>query len=264
MTATHRTANVAKPEKRAFNQTCSRCGGDGVWKGWYKGTCYRCGGNGVDPTPSREWVFPTEWTAEQVAAFYAKKEEARCKRAAKKTDARQARMQAACDAHPSVAALRASWLADDETPEAALWYTVSNVAQDIMWKAFDYTLTEKQVAYLDAEVAKATERIAAKAEQAAKRAEEKANAQPVPTGRVTITGTVVSRKWYDGDFGSTCKLLIVGAEGWKVFVTEPKSLTCAVGDVVELKCSITAAADDVTFGKGKNPSAGRVVEAAQS
>ena len=29
---------------------------------------------------------------------------------------------------------------------------------------------------------------------------------------------------------------------------------------MELKCSITAAADDVTFGKGKNPSAGRVVE----
>jgi len=265
MTATHAypvDATATKPFKGSFAQSCQRCGGTGVWNGGYrKGVCFRCGGHGSDPKASRQWVFPTAWSTEQVEAFLAKKEEARCKRASKKTDKRLVQMEANCALHPAVAALRASWLADDESPEAQLWYTVSTVATDIMWKAFQYPLSEKQLALIVTQVERATERIAAKAVTDAERAEQKANAKPVPTGRVVITGKVVSRKFYEGDFGSTCKLLIVGDDGWKVFVTEPKAIITTVGDVVELTCNVTAADDDPTFGKGKRPTQAKILEA---
>lgn len=247
-------ATATKPFKGQFNQACCRCGGSGVWQGWRRGVCFRCGGHGIDPTPSREWVFPASWTGDKIDEFYAKKNEQAAKRAAKKTDARQARMEAACAAYPSVAALRISWLAEDDTEEAKLWYAVSNAATDIMWKAFQYDLSEAQVALLDKQVAKATEYLVGKAVTDAERAAAKAAAKPVPTGRVVITGEVVSMKWYDGDFGTTCKLLIVGADGWKVFVTRPASLSDVnKGDIVSMTCDVTAADDDPTFGKGKRP-----------
>jgi hypothetical protein len=252
---THRTsATAAKPFKGSFSKTCIRCGGDGVWKGWHRGTCFRCGGCGTDPTPEREWVFPTAWTTEQVEAFYAKKNEQAAKRAAKKTDARQERMAKACEQYPAVAALRASWLADDETPEARLWYTVSNAATDIMWKAFQYDLSEKQVALLTEQVARATKRIAEDDERDAKRADEKANAV-LPVGRkVAIAGTVISRKWHEGNFGSTCKLTVKLADGAMVWFTEPKNLSVAVGDEVAGTLGEVVASDkDAAFGFGKRP-----------
>lgn len=260
-----RTSTTAtKPFKGEFTRPCTRCGGTGAFGPTvvYQGRCFRCQGGGVDPKPGKEWVFPASWSGDLVQEFLDKKEAAKVARSAKKVDKRIVKMEAQMAAHPSVAALRTSWLAEDHTPEAALWYAVSNAARDIMWKCFQYDLSEKQVALLDEQVAKATAYLASKVEREAAQAAAKAAALPVPTGRVTIIGTVVSRKWYDGDFGSTCKLLLVGADGWKVFVTEPRSLNCQVGDVVTLTCSVQASADDRTFGKGKNPTKGSIVSEA--
>lgn len=58
---------MTKPTKTAAVK-CSRCNGSGIWA--RRGTCYRCGGRGIDPT-ARDWAFPADWTAEQVAEWEA-------------------------------------------------------------------------------------------------------------------------------------------------------------------------------------------------
>lgn len=47
--------------------------------------------------------------------------------------------------------------------------------------------------------------------------------RPAPTGRLEITGTILSAKYVDSDYGSTLKMLVEG-DGWKVWGTVPKQL----------------------------------------
>lgn len=51
-----------------------------------------------------------------------------------------------------------------------------------------------------------------------------AESAPVPTGRVVIEGEIRSMTWRDNDFGGAWKMLVVSAEGWKVWGTVPSAL----------------------------------------
>ena len=101
----------------------------------------------------------------------------------------------------------------------------------------------------------------------AKEAAEKVDAEPEPEavdipaewleGRITFTGTVVSRKWKDSDFGGAFKLLILAdvAEGQvcKLWGTEPSAIEAEKGDRVQMTARLERSNDDAGFGFYKRP-----------
>lgn len=82
---TRRRAGLAKPSKTGAAK-CSRCYGTGQYA--HYGVCYRCGGARVDPT-AKDWVFPAEWSDEQVEAWWKSRREASEKRAEKRAEKRR-------------------------------------------------------------------------------------------------------------------------------------------------------------------------------
>lgn len=90
----------------------------------------------------------------------------------------------------------------------------------------------------------------------------------VPTGTVTVTGTVVSAKWRESQYGTTLKLTVLDDRGFKVWGTAAKGLwdqtfnmqhgyteTVApdVGDRVTFTATVVASDEDSTFGFFKRP-----------
>lgn len=123
----------------------------------------------------------------------------------------------------------------------------------------------RQAAYA-AEQAEKAERIAAF--EASKAAEEELRAAgvTVPTGRVTVTGVVVSVKVQDSPYGFTVKMLVKSAEGWKVWGTMPRSLEgnyntigAEEGDTVTFAAALTPSDDDPLFGFFKRPTKASIV-----
>lgn len=83
------------------------------------------------------------------------------------------------------------------------------------------SLTERQEAALVRSFAQREERAAARAQEATQ------VTSPMPTGRVTITGEILSTKWQENRFsrGAGClKMLVRSEAGWKVWGTVPASI----------------------------------------
>jgi hypothetical protein len=78
---------------------------------------------------------------------------------------------------------------------------------------------------------------------------------PVPTGKaVRVTGTVVSTRFDETDYGTVKKMLVEHPDGWRVWGTVPKAIGLAErGDGVEFTAEVTPSRDDETFGFFKRP-----------
>lgn len=124
-------------------------------------------------------------------------------------------------------------------------------------------LSERQVAAVRAALVRDAEWAAKKAVvQAAKDAAEAANpAQPVPTGRIVLTGEVLTTKYVDSQFGSTLKMLVKEDRGFKVWGTVPNSLDVERGDRVAFTATVEPSKDDATFGFFTRPSKASAVTA---
>lgn len=94
------------------------------------------------------------------------------------------------------------------------------------------------------------------------RAADLAAAQPVPTGNaVTITGEVVHTRRDPNPFGRASReSMLVKGNGWRVWSTVPASLTRDLyvlsdlrGQRIRFVATVTASADDPTFGYAKRP-----------
>jgi hypothetical protein len=84
------------------------------------------------------------------------------------------------------------------------------------------SLTERQTAALKRSLTQYHDR---NEQFAARRAAEApVVTAPMPTGRVTVTGTVVSFKYVESQFGSQLKMLVLADQGWKVWGTCPSAL----------------------------------------
>lgn len=213
--------------------------------------CFRCGGACTDPTPEKVWAFPQSWSVEQIEQWHTD----RAQRAHDRAVAKQAKRDRArvefVAAHPEIAVLDAALRegSDHVTPLAA----------DLFWRAVDRKpLSERQWAVL----VRSSSQIVARVERAAARAAEAAAALPVPSGRLSIEGVVIARKWVDSDWGSTCKLMIKHDDGWRVWVTEPSSVQCEIGDRCSMTVTITPSDDDHSFGFGSRPSKAQIVASA--
>lgn len=241
---------IDKPSKTG-RCNCTRCGGGGVVPPW--GQCYRCGGRGSDPT-ARSWVFPAAWTDEQCEGYLQSLEQKSAARAAKsrvkaaeKAEATHAANVAAC---PALARL------DDDEYRALF----DGFVLDVYAKSHRYTLSERQLAAVAKAVEGKDAYLERRAGWAAKKAEEQKHAKPVPSGRVEITGTVLSIKDYESDYGTTTKALIQ-CDGYKLFGTVPAAIVAdaKVGDVVRLTATVKE--KEPGFGTYSRPTGGEIVQA---
>lgn len=133
---------------------------------------------------------------------------------------------------------------------------------DIVGRLVKYgSASEAQIAYMG----KLLHAIAERPAREAKIAEERANALPVPTGRIKVCGTVVSVKIPQDDNGFfSVRMLVKSDDGWCVFGSVPSSLQgeeeSLRGKRVCFKATVTASKDDPKFGFFKRPTNAEIVE----
>lgn len=78
-------------------------------------------------------------------------------------------------------------------------------------------------------------------------------AEPVPTGRVAITGTVLGTKAQDTQFGTVYKMLVQDDKGFKVWGSIPTSLPNPKSRTVTFMAAVEPSEDDPKFGFFKRP-----------
>ena len=78
-------------------------------------------------------------------------------------------------------------------------------------------------------------------------------AEPVPTGRVAITGTVLGTKVTATRFGPVAKMLVQDEQGFKVWGSIPTSLPSPKGRTVTFMAAVEPSDDDPKFGFFKRP-----------
>lgn len=85
--------------------------------------------------------------------------------------------------------------------------------------------------------------------------------QPAPTGRVQVTGTVISFKDYESQWGVTTKVLLECDGDWRLFVTLPSSLyELEVGDRCTMTVTVTPDDNDPSFARGNRPTKGKIIQ----
>lgn len=99
---------------------------------------------------------------------------------------------------------------------------------------------------------------------AAERAAAQAAALPVPTGKVTVRGKVLTIKSQDSVYGPVTKMLVQHADGWKVWGSKPGALEVERGAVVEFSATIEASPEDNKFGFFKRPTKAKIIQTTEA
>ena len=193
-------AQYGDDDTAVFGFDCGRCGGPGVIPSYRHvegGVCFECGGNGGHYTKT---------VGQLVAA--AKRRDTAAANKARKAAATAAKLDA--------------WKADNADLLARADATGCDWYQN--WR---YAPDAFQVANL-------TDAVAEREARNAKEAARKADAQPVPTGKTAITGTVVSWKEVQNTFSyyaeTILKVVVEDQRGFRVFGTCPAKLADAAYD----------------------------------
>jgi hypothetical protein len=191
-------------------------------------------------------------------------------RKARKLNAGRIDLAAQKAAHVAAAAAvdpRLTILADAD----ACWKISSTFLFDLAMKIARYELSEKQIAA-------ASKTLDRHEEWEARKAAERETASPAPSGKVAVTGTIVTMKWTDSDFPQH-KMLVKDDRGFKVWVTVPKALEdryeyppeggfattipgADVEDRVTFTVTLEPSGDDPTFAFGKRPTKAAIIETA--
>ena len=90
-------------------------------------------------------------------------------------------------------------------------------------------------------------------DRAAAKAAEPQPTAPAPEGRAEVTGTVLSIKVVQNDFGSAVKLLVRLTDNNKVWVTKPSGSDAQRGWTVSLRATFERSHDDEHFAFGSRP-----------
>lgn len=174
------------------------------------------------------------------ADFQALRRQAELDRAAQRI--RTAR-EAFTDANPDLA-----WLAAKVTPEP---HASNDFLVDVARRFRQYgELSERQVTAVRNAVARDAERAAQRAQEAT---------EPhvgVPTGRQTVTGTIVATKWQDSDYGGSLKMLVrveTAAGSFRLWGSVPTKLDAHAGDAVTFKATLERSDREESFGYFKRP-----------
>jgi hypothetical protein len=120
--------------------------------------------------------------------------------------------------------------------------------QDVLAKLNQYgSLSERQAAAVLTSLAKDVQIAASKAAQAT---EVKGDA---PTGRVKVTGRILSLKTQESDFGPTEKMLLQLENNSRVWLTVPGKAEIIKGDTITVTATFTPSKDDKSFAFGSRP-----------
>jgi hypothetical protein len=173
-----------------------------------------------------------------------------------RADARKVRFtiwnqrQAFLAEHPAIAQA----LLDIEQP----MHAKNTFVKDVLAKLDQYgSLSDRQVEAVVKSLARDVEYAARKTVEAT---EAKGDA---PSGRAEVTGTVLSTKWVETDFGSTQKMLVKIENGARVWVSVPGKETIERGDTITVRATWTPSKDDKSFGFGSRPHLVRRVPAVE-
>lgn len=198
---------------------------------------------------------------ETVASLLANREQMRERRAEAVAERRERKAAAA---KLDLDASRDAWIAAHL--EAHAWITANRTENDFAGSLAAWL--DSKGALTDGQTAAAERAVTRDAKRAVDQAKRAANAKDVPTGRITITGTIISTRHADpNDMYGTHKMLVEGT-GWRVWGTVPRSLTDAlwnsrdfrgaltslVGRKVSLTATVTASDKDAAFGFYSRPS----------
>ena len=143
-----------------------------------------------------------------------------------------------------------------EHPELADAFESNNsFIQDVMWKFHKYAeLSDRQIAAVKTALVRDAEWEVKKAAEQKKME----SAKDAPSGRIEITGEILSIKRRETDFGSTLKMIVKTDDGWKLWTTVPSSIMGTdeglSGKHVTLTVTVTPSNDDPKFAFGKRPS----------
>lgn len=123
-------------------------------------------------------------------------------------------------------------------------------------------LSDKQLAAIVNSFAREDERLAERKAESAALIDAGVRG---PSGRQSVQGRIVSRKWQGSQYGETLKVLLAHEEGWKVWCTLPESIDDAeVGDVIELTLTLTPSENDPLFVIGKRPANASILQRIES
>lgn len=188
---------------------CTRCGGSGHYSfNGYDSICYKCN----NFFEARLGVLVG--TLEDATKDAIRREKARLARIAKAEKERlklvakqQAKVEAARVLYPEVI----DFLEKLDIYEERSSF-LRSMAENIQFvsahdKPFTVKMAEAVQRMLEQRVAKAAE----------------AAAHPAPTGRVVVTGEIVSTKMVEGDYGTAYKILVKDDAGFKVWCSLPKA-----------------------------------------
>jgi hypothetical protein len=135
--------------------------------------------------------------------------------------------------------------------------TTNPFVKDVVAKLGLYgSLSERQVTAVLAAIA----RDAQKATQTAVEAAEAKG--PAPVGRQTVTGTVLSTKVQESNFGAVKKMLLKLENNSRVWLTVPSKADADRGDVLTVTATFDVSKDDPSFAFGKFPLLVKAVKAA--
>jgi hypothetical protein len=258
---------------------CTRCGGAGHYSfNGYDSICYKCNNDSSAKLGVKVGdAAAAEADAIQRTKAAAARERKREKERLLKIQKREAAQAALKENYPDVF----EFLMTDGKQ-----YDHNNfLAEMASFVQYDIGITSKP---FSAAMASAVRKIIAAAE--AKKAE--AEAHPVPTdGRQTISGTILSTKLVEGDYGTSYKVVVQDDRGFRVYVAlpaaqrveaidqfeshpdwTPYAFGSAVwfvgvdgderfpgvkGRRIQFDCKIEASGDDKSFGFGSRPTKGK-------
>jgi hypothetical protein len=137
-----------------------------------------------------------------------------------------------------------------------------NIIRDIVSKLVRYgSISVNQGAFIGKLLAKMDARAVVAAQR---KAENEAAADfPVTEARVQVTGTIVSTKLQESDFGTVLKMLVKAEEGYKVWVTCPAQGEGHKGSKVRFFAKLQPSRDDPKFGFGSRPTKFEIIQTAE-
>jgi hypothetical protein len=141
----------------------------------------------------------------------------------------------------------------EEHPElVAAMESDNSFIKDVMRKFKRYAeLSDRQIAAVKTALIRDAEWEVKKAAEQ----KEMESAKDAPSGRIEITGEILSIKYRDSFYGGGFKITIKTTDGWKLWVSRPSALKeVEVGDTVSMTAMVTPSNDDPKFAFGKRPS----------
>lgn len=167
----------------------------------------------------------------------------------------QGRAAAAREAAKKAASIAATYEANPGLAEA--FEVPNDFISDVRSKLERYgSISERQIAAVIRVAASTRARLV-------ERAAEDERKVPAPVGRVTFFGEVVSRKFFEGDWGCGYKLTVkvTAPEGiYLVNFNEPSKIRTERGDTVRVTATLTQSDRDPSFAFGKRPSGAAILD----